>query len=80
MFFPFVPCEPRSEKEEGRLTGTLWVGLEEEGTPRKRYALVEGIFMFNASLSIFVLVKMGWDEKAPGGRQYKVEDSVWRLG
>jgi hypothetical protein len=36
--------------------------------------------MYNASLSIFVLVKMGWDEKAPGGKQYKVEDSVWRLG
>ncbi|TEB27603.1 hypothetical protein FA13DRAFT_1736458 [Coprinellus micaceus] len=55
-------------------------GPDEEGRPRKRYALVEGIFMYNASLSIFVLMKMGWDEKAPGGKQYKVEDSVWRLG
>ncbi|KAJ3524353.1 hypothetical protein NMY22_g11035 [Coprinellus aureogranulatus] len=55
-------------------------GLFDDDKPRKRYTLVEGIFMYNASLSIFVLVKMGWDEKAPGGRQYKVEDSVWRLG
>lgn len=41
---------------------------------------VEGIFLLNEKMCVFVLVKMAWDEDAVHGRRYKAEESVWRIG
>ncbi|TEB22200.1 hypothetical protein FA13DRAFT_1741161 [Coprinellus micaceus] len=42
--------------------------------------LVEGIFLHNETLCLFVLVRLGWDGDARDERRYKVEETVWRLG
>lgn len=41
---------------------------------------VEGIFLLNEKMCVFVLVKMAWDEDAVHGRRYKAQESVWRIG
>ena len=53
---------------------------ETERSPAEN-RLVEGIFRHDdLPISIFVLIRFGYDGGAPEGRRYKVEESLWRTG
>ncbi|KAF6750965.1 hypothetical protein DFP72DRAFT_908942 [Ephemerocybe angulata] len=44
------------------------------------YALVEGVFQYNADTAIFVFIKLSFDPEAPKDSRYKIAHSVFRLG